>query len=275
MTLAHGAHGTSSGALVLVTASAVVGAGYAVLAWRRRREPRGWGAWRTISFLAGIALLVLAVLPFMSPWPVGDLRGHMLQHLIIGMLAPIGLVLGAPLTLILRTVPRRWGRRIGRLLHTRPVRVLVHPVTALMLTVGGMVALYCTPLHQVATDGSVVHHLTHAHLLTAGYLFAWTIAGPDPAPRRPSVPTRLVVLGVAILAHAVVSQLLYAGLVGGPIPAPERRGAAELMYYGGDIAEIMLALAILTTWRPRRGPTARVRAAAASDGRNVGSVVRQ
>ena len=92
-----------------------------------------------------------------------------------------------------------------------------------------------------------MHGLVHAHFFAAGYLFAWVIAGPDPAPRRPSVPIRLVVLGFAIAAHAVLSQLLYAGIfVQLPVPAAERQAAGELMYYGGDIAELLLALALVT-----------------------------
>ena len=99
----------------------------------------------------------------------------------------------------------------------------------------------------------VLYHLVHAHFLAAGYLFAWVIASPDPAPRRPSVPARLVVLGVAIAGHAVLSQLLYAGaFVQVPVPADQFRGAGELMYYGGDIAELLLALALVTTWRLHR-----------------------
>ncbi|WP_203737750.1 cytochrome c oxidase assembly protein [Actinoplanes italicus] len=98
--------------------------------------------------------------------------------------------------------------------------------------------------------------VVQVHFLLAGYLFAWVVAGPDPAPRRPSVPVRLMVLGVAIAFHAVFSQLMFAGVVGDPAtPRAEREGGAELMYYGGDIAELLLAAALVTRWRPRRQGT--------------------
>src|SRR5690606_6786162 len=106
-----------------------------------------------------------------------------------------------------------------------------------------------------------LHAAVHAHFLLAGYLFAWSIAGPDPAPRRPSVPHRLVVLGIAIFAHAAVAQLLYAGVLAVPAPAHELRGAGELMYYGGDLAELALAFALVRTWRPRRPAPGSLRAA--------------
>src|SRR5690606_29676913 len=107
-----------------------------------------------------------------------------------------------------------------------------------------MAALYLTSLYEAAMREPVLHALVHVHFLAAGYLFTWVIAGPDPAPRRPTVRFRLVLLGVAITAHATLAQLLYAGvLVAVDVPAAERRGAAELMYYGGDIAELLLAFA--------------------------------
>jgi putative membrane protein len=176
------------------------------------------------------------------------------------MVAPLGLVLGAPITLVLRTVPRGLGRRLGRLLHQRALRPVAHPVTALVLSVGGFAALYMTPLYTVVAGRPVLHSLMTIHFLLAGCLFVWVIAGPDPAPRRPSVPARLVVLGVAVAVHAILSQLLYAGVIAPiDVSAAQRQGAATLMYYGGDIAELLVAAALVGTWRPVRrfAPSAR------------------
>lgn len=254
---AHGVTHSAAHAGTLLALGVVAGVAltYVILASRRRRDPRGWGAWRTGSFLAGSLLLALALVPQLSPFPAGDFRGHMHQHLLIGMYAPLGLVLGAPVTLLLRSLAPRHGQRVGRLLRSRPAHVLAHPVTALALNLGGLALLYFTPLYTHTASNPILHHLVHLHFLAAGYLFAWVIAGPDPAPCRPSVPTRLVVLAVAITGHAVLSQLLYAGaFVDVPVPADQRRGGAELMYYGGDIAELLLALALVTTWRPQRRP---------------------
>lgn len=92
---------------------------------------------------------------------------------------------------------------------------------------------------------------SHLHFFLAGYLFASSIAGPDPAPHRPSVPARLVVLGVAVAGHAVLAQLVYAGVLPHvQAPAHDLRAGADLMYYAGDIAELLLALAMVSTWRP-------------------------
>jgi putative membrane protein len=242
--IAHEAHATSSVPAPVLVAIAVLATGYVVLAARAQ----GWNRWRTASFVTGTVLLAVAVVPD----PHGDFRLHVVQHLLIGMLAPMALVLGAPVTLLLRSVPARWGRVVGRVLRSPVMHGFTHPATVLLLNLGGLVALYTTPLYRLTTGNEVVHHLVHLHFLVAGYLFAWVVAGADPAPRRPSVPARLVLLGVAIAVHATLSQLMYAGIgVTIPVPVAERQGGAQLMYYGGDIAELLLAFALVTTWRPR------------------------
>ncbi|WP_328812215.1 cytochrome c oxidase assembly protein [Rhodococcus sp. NBC_00297] len=252
MMLAHDTH-HGSGGLGPVVILVVVAAAYVVAAESCRHEPRGWNPWRTVSFLVGIGLLVLAVVPALLPYPDGDFRGHMHQHLLLGMYAPLALVLGAPMTLVLRSVSPPNGRAIGHVLRSRPVHVIANPIVALALNLGGLALLYFTPLYVATTHSATLHLLVHLHFFLAGCLFAWVIAGLDPAPHRPSVPTRLWILGAAILGHAVLSQLIYAGLlVQIPVPADQRQGAGELMYYGGDIAELLLALALLLTWRPAR-----------------------
>jgi putative membrane protein len=133
------------------------------------------------------------------------------------------------------------------------MRFVSHPVTALTLNIAGMAVVYFTPLYRIMQHSALVHHWVHVHFLLAGYLFAWAIAGPDPALHRPTVPYRLAVLGVGIFLHASLSQLMYANFhVRVDAPLAQLRGGAELMYYGGDIAELLLAFAMVSTWRPRR-----------------------
>ena len=253
----HPGSGDVESAVILVVL--VLAGGYLALAIRRAGQPRGWSRWRSASFLTGCALVLLGLLPALSPFPAGDLRGHMHQHLLTGMYAPLGLVLGAPVTLLLGSLQPGSAQRLGRLLRSRPAHLVANPVVALALNLGGLAALYFTPLYLATTGSPALHAVVSVHFLLAGCLFAWVIAGPDPAPRRPGVPTRLVVLGVAVLGHATLAQLLYAGVfveLGG-VAADERRGAGDLMYYGGDIAELLLALALVTTWRPVRPHTRR------------------
>ena len=188
--------------------------------------------------------------PPLSGWAHHDLRGHMVQHLLLGMFAPLGLALGAPGTLLLRNVPVEVARRIVAFLHTRLVRILTHPATAALLDVGSMYVLYLTPLYALSLSNPLVHVLLHVHFVLAGYLFTWSIAGPDPAPHRPGMLTRLAVLVVAMGAHASLGKIMY----GYGYPRGTRAGLAEIqaaaqwMYYGGDLAELLLAIAFFAMW---------------------------
>ncbi|MFG2526581.1 cytochrome c oxidase assembly protein [Streptomyces sp. NPDC048516] len=230
---------------------------YLLLARRaRHRNPaRGWRRWRSAAFLAGLGLLVLALLPPLAPFAHTDFRGHMAQHMLIGMYAPLGIVLAAPVTLLLRNLPAARARQVTALLHGR-ARLLAHPAPALLLSTGTLLLLYFTPLFHLAMQHPAGHWLLHAHFLLSGCLFVHVIAGPDPAPARPGVPARLVCLGLAVAAHALMAQAMYGGFfVDVHAPISQVQGGAVIMYYGGDLAELMLAAALVATWRPvRRRP---------------------
>ncbi len=218
---------------------------------RDRNPAQGWSGWRSASFIVGLLLVAAAILPPVATVAHADFRGHMVSHLLVGMYAPIALVLGAPSTLLLRGLRPSAARRLSAALRSRVGRVVTHPATALLLSSGGLAVLYFTPAYDALTGTGAGHWLLHVHFLAAGCLFAFAIAGPDPAPARPGVTGRLAYLGVAVAAHATMSQLIYGGF-GARIAAPveQVQGGAQIMYYGGDIAELLLAAAVVATWRP-------------------------
>jgi putative membrane protein len=165
-----------------VLAGLVPGALYLIGVQRiRRRYGRPWSPWRTASFAAGCVLVCVALSPVVDRPAAADARGHMVQHLMLGMYAPLGLVLGAPLTLLLGASLVDARRAMRRMLGRRWVRLPANLVVATGLSVGGLYMLYLTPLYALSTRSDVVHHLTHLHFLVAGSLFAWAIAGPDPS----------------------------------------------------------------------------------------------
>lgn len=242
------------GTVLAVAGVVALAIAYVLLAHRGPgRKAGSRDGWRTAMFLTGCTLLAVALLPPIAPWAHEDFRGHMLQHMLLGMYAPLALVLGAPITVLLRALPTDWARDLTGVLRSRPMRVLAHPIIALTLSTGSLAVLYFTPLYDATTTRPALHWLMHAHFVLSGFLFAWVIAGPDPAPSRPRVNARLLVLGAAIALHAVIAQLMYGGfLIDVHAPIAEVRGGAEIMYYGGDIAELLLAAALVATWRPAR-----------------------
>jgi putative membrane protein len=255
----HGDGGLLGAVLTVLILLAAAG-GY-LLAVRRalRRNPaQGWNVWRSASFLTGLVVLAVALLPPLGPAAHIDFRGHMAQHMLIGMCAPLALVLAAPVTLLLRILTPARARRVTAVSHSLPARVLAHPAIALLLSTGTLGLLYFTPLYNTAMSYPAGHWLMVAHFLASGCLFAYVIAGPDPAPARPGVRARLVYLGIAIAAHALIAEAMYGGFfVNIHAPIAQVQQGAEIMYYGGDIIELLLAGALVATWRPeRRTPAA-------------------
>jgi putative membrane protein len=233
----------------------------------RAATGRPWSPWRTWSFVAGAVVVAASLSPLVERGAGGAARAHMLQHVALGMAAPLALVLGAPVTLALASLPVARRRSAVRALASRPVRLLSHPLAAATLHVGGLFALYLTPLYAATLDSSAAHHAVLLHFLAAGCLFAWSLAGPERAARRPGTGTRVVVLIAASAAHGYLAKLLYARAPALPAgtghEAAELRDAAQWMYYAGDLAELGLAAAIFAAWyrRAGRGSSARRRGA--------------
>lgn len=110
---------------------------------------------------------------------------HVLQHLLLGMAGPALLALSAPVTLALRTLPRRPRRMLLRVLHSAPAAVVSAPAAALVLDLGGLYALYLTGLYRAAEHHSLVHAAMHLHMFLAGCLLSWALIGVDPVRGRP------------------------------------------------------------------------------------------
>lgn len=244
----------TQGSLIIWLMLLVAWIAYLFAALNTRLCGSAWNIRRDISFSLGIILLAIALSPPIMNWAHHELRGHMLQHLLIGMFAPLFLALALPMTLALRSLPVATARVLSRILRSRGFYWLSHPVSALLLNIGGMYLLYLTPLYALSLSNSWVHYLMHVHFLLAGYLFVWSIAGPDTSPYKASIRTRLIVLFAAIAAHSYLSKLMYVYLwpTHSLHSIEEIREAAQIMYYGGDFAELLLAVALFMCWYKSR-----------------------
>ncbi len=233
----------------------VLPAVYLLVLRRRPATLPPWPAWRAAAWVLGSLTAAAALVPPLAAAGTDDHRAHMVQHLLLGMYAPLGLVVAAPVSLLLGSLPTARARRVTRLLGRRAVRGLTHPMTAAVLNVGGMFVLYLTPLHHRAAESTVLTAVVLLHFLLAGWLYTWAIAGPDPAPHRPGLRTRLVVLVVAAGAHAYLAKLLY-GRAGESHHhgMAHAEAGAQLMYYGGDGAEVLLAVMLLAGWYQHSRP---------------------
>ena len=225
---------------------------YVVLVRAGRRRGRAWSDARTLSAAAGVVAGVVAVGP-LGVLGHHDFTAHMWGHLLLGMLAPLLLVLSAPVTVALRGLPVAWARRLSRVLSTPYVRVVSHPVVAGLLNIGGLWLLYTAPLHAWMHASAVGHLLVHVHVLLAGWVFTAAILQVDPAPHPHGHPLRAGVLVAFLALHAILSKHVYAHPPAG-VGVAEAQAGAQLMYYGGDWIDLVLIAVFCLDWYRRTAP---------------------
>ena len=177
-----------------------------------------WPVSRTIAFACGIALIDFATSGGLGVYALFSFEYHMIAHMALGMIAPIGLVLGAPITLALRTLPQsRDGKERGvrafavTALHSRYSVFLTNPVTALIIFDGSLFVLYFTDLFELLMGNHAGHLFMNIHFILAGFLFFNVIIGIDPNPRKIPHIVRIVILFCAMSLHAFFSVALMSG----------------------------------------------------------------
>ncbi len=197
------------GVLVLLVALYIKG----VVVLTKRGDK--WPVGRTISFALGISAVDFATSGGLGLYANFSFSYHMIAHMVIGMIAPIGLVLGAPITLALRTLPQ--GRNpqergvrgsLIAVLHSKVGIIFTNPIIALIIFDGSLFALYFTDLFSVLMSTHVGHLFMTLHFLVAGYIFFSVIIGVDPNPRKIPHLLRIVVLFAAMSIHAFFSVAL-------------------------------------------------------------------
>jgi cytochrome c oxidase assembly factor CtaG len=231
---------------VLVLA-AVLAVAYGVGVRRLGRRRRVWPVGRSLAFAAGV--LVLGVSGLI---PEGSFVGHMAGHVLLGMVAPLLLALSRPVTLALQSVSRPARRRLLRGLHSRPARMLAHPVVGFALFGTTLVALYLSPLFPLSLKSPLVHAAVHLHFLTAGCVFVWPLIGADPLPRPVPHGARILAVLAAVPFHAFLGLALLstrAPLAPAVYPSlSDQHAAAGLLWASGELMTLVTAALVLRLW---------------------------
>ena len=195
--------------LILAVALYVKG----VIILRKRGDK--WPIGRTVAFALGITAIDYAVNGGLGVYAQVAFSFHMISHMVLATLAPIGIVLGAPITLALRTLPigRTQEERGVRgyaiaILHSRYSSIITHPVSALIIFEASLFALYFTNLFNWLMSYHFGHFFMGLHFLLSGILLFFVIIGVDPTPQKSPFIFRRVILFVAISIHAFFSVAL-------------------------------------------------------------------
>jgi putative membrane protein len=249
-------HGGMLGTFTLI-ALTLAGAVYVVGATgQRRRGHPTWPLARTVSWIAGL-LAVAAVLV----GPLGhagnhDLTTHVLGHVVIGMLAPVLLVLGAPVTLARRTLEPVPLQRLGRLAGNPLTRALAFPVVAAVLAVGSSWLLYTGTAAADSTRDPALHSVVMIGFLLVGLLLTAAVVGVSAGIRRSPRWLRTAVLVLSTVALCVEAVVMTVSGVPG-IAAEQVPTAATALGVGTVLVALALA-AVVATERRRDGRDAPV-----------------
>ncbi|CAL9416557.1 hypothetical protein SUDANB121_01782 [Nocardiopsis dassonvillei] len=246
----------------------IAGGLYAAGVTRLVRRGDSWPVGRTVAFAAGLLTIVAAQLSGYATYAMVLFSAHMIQHMVLAMLSPILLVLGAPATLALRALrpakrrgdrgPREW---LNLFLNSRYSKLVTHPAVATPLFVFSPYALYFTQLFPTLMNDHLGHLFMGVHFLLTGFLFYWVIIGVDPAPRKMPYLLRILLLLLAMGFHAFfgISIMMQSAPIAmdfyGQFEVPWIDGLAEDQYAGGGVAwalgeipTLLVMLALVVQW---------------------------
>ncbi len=229
---------------------------------RLRAAGNPWPLGRTLAFVVGgHGTLLLAVASPLATYDVTLLSVHMVQHMLLAMVGPVFLVLGAPITLALRTLPLAGRRVLLAVLHSRVVGVFTFPVVAGVIFVANPFVLYYSDLYEQTLEHRWLHDLNHLHFVMVGCLWFVTLIGIDPLPHRAGYPMRVISsfvtlpfhawLGVSIMsANTLIAADWYNAVDRdwGASPLSDQQTAGGILWLSGDLIGLLVFAALFFQW---------------------------
>ncbi|WP_062216180.1 cytochrome c oxidase assembly protein [Streptomyces sp. NBRC 109706] len=238
--------------------------GWGVIRLTRRGD--SWGTGRTVSFALGVLSIAAVTCTALNDYGMVLFSAHMVQHMVISMVSPILLLLGAPITLLLRALPTAPRGHKGprellvALLHSRYVRVVSSPLFTIPLFIASLYVLYFTPLFDFLMGSRLGHLAMMGHFLAVGLVFFWPIMGVDPGPRRAGHLMRMLELFATMPFHAFFGIALmmaseplvdsYATIPGslGTDPVSDQSAAGGIAWAFSEIPTVVVLLALVMQW---------------------------
>jgi putative copper resistance protein D len=223
--------------------------GWWYLAAIRRRPPR-WSSLRTVAFFSGLGVMIVATQSGVAAMDTTSFSAHVIQHLLLGMLAPVLLALGAPVTLALQASGRTSRRRLLRILHSRAASVITHPVTTWALFGTSMFVLYFTGLYADTLHNTALHDLVHLHFVAVGCLFFWPVVGIDPTPHRLPYGGRLLYVLLALPFHTILGVALVTQqkLIAPGLTLSDQQNGAAILWSAGEAVGLIAMFVVVWQW---------------------------
>ncbi len=230
---------------------------------RLRRRGDRWPVGRGVAFCSGLLTIVAVTGTGVGGYGMELLSVHMAQHMVLSMLSPLLLLLGAPVTLALRALPGGRGGPRGlllRVLHSRAARVVSSPLFTVPLFIVSLYGLYFTSLFDAAMSTWWGHNLMLAHFIAVGLLFFWPIMAIDPSPHRTGHGLRILELlagvpfhaffGIAIMSSSVLITRFFADppSAWGVSTLSDQRTAGGIAWGFSEIPTALVLLVVVLRW---------------------------
>ena len=233
---------------------------YGVSTLTRRGDK--WPVGRTVAFVGGgLGTMAVATMSALGTYDDTLISVHMIQHMILSMVTPVFLCLGAPVTLALRVLPLVWRKRLVALLHSRFAKVMSFPLVAGILFVATPFTLYMSGWYQATLENDYLHEITHIHFVLVGSLWFWPLLGIDPVPNRLAHPFRLLAIFATLPFHAILgltimqdNDLIAASYYNsqhrtwGSTPITDQHAAGGILWGSGDLVGLLVFIVLAVQW---------------------------
>jgi putative membrane protein len=241
---------------------------------RLRRTGVVWPWWRTVAWTAGTGSLFAVTGTWLNGYSMVLFSVHMAQHMVLSLITPLLLLLGAPVTLALRTLPRGRGAAgapralLLEALHSRFARWVAHPLFTVPLFIASLYGVYFTPLFDNLMRSPIGHQFMLAHFVVTGLLFFGPIVAQDPWPRTLSHPARMLELFLPVPFHAffgvaimMAGSLVVTSFAAAPAgwdvdPMTDQGIAGGIVWAFGELPTVLVLAVVFFSWarsEERRG----------------------
>lgn len=228
---------------------------------RERGQQRLFPVRRAVCFVSGVALVGLTVFGPFAAYDHTFLSVHMVQHFLLITIAPPLILAGAPLTLLLVSLPRETRRkRVYPILHSAPFHAFTHPLVGLVLFALVPTLYYITPLFELTLEYDLLHYVGYSVFLFAGIHYWWPIIPYNPTRWHMPFAVQLMYLLALVPIHAFLgllfyepTQILYPQLAEaprswGPAPLLDQQFAGAFMFVMGEAIGLVALLLVAIRW---------------------------
>lgn len=235
-----------------VLVGVLVAAGWYLRAqWELTLRGRPWSRKRTASFLVGLVAIDAALQSPVASYTMTYFQAHVIQHLLLMVVAPPLLAMGAPMTLALQTSGRATKVRILRVLNARPFQVLTHPLPVWFLYYFSMFAFFLTVALNVAMLHMWLMDLINLTFLFASTLFWWPIVGLDPIPHwQLSHGARManLMIGIPVESFLALALLSTTRPAASMYTLGSTHSGAGILWVGAELFTFLALIPVFIQW---------------------------